>query len=999
MSQQLTHANTDTRGYSKVAESELVHRHLTFHFLSRLCSARLRLSRRCYLTTAHEDGDYIRRFAASWPDFSSRERYNADQTRSFLPYTTHFHEDEERRSSPPQRALTGHGPLTIRDLPRPQQALPVDTPKRGSAASLLDGGLTTKELNAAQHIFSGITEVHRLPVTPGNPHSLMRTDAHTPDWGKQAIFNQPRSRAGPLPSGSILDFARVHEELEAKRAQPRALRHLTSTKTSRAVSTERDFASKTWTIEPATQGNGGLTNAMRESSATDITWVGALDFPTDALPANLKEEISDCLANDYAAVAVYVKDKDFQGHYAGYCKTILWPILHYQVPDHPKSRAYADHSWKFYHAINQAFADRIVDNYKRGDIIWIHDYHLLLVPKMVRSKLPDAQIGFFLHTAFPSSEVFRCLWMRTELLEGILGANLIAFQVDEYTQHFLQTCSRILTVESTPQGVQLEDHFVNVMSEPIGINLVAVEEQRALPEVKDWISLILDKYRDMQIIVSRDKLDGISGVRHKLLSYELFLNKYPEFRDKVVFIQVATSASEQAELMATVSEIVTRIESVHSTLAHQPVVFLRQDIPFPQYLALLTVADILIVGSLRDGMNITAHDYVLCQDGKYSDKRYGSLILSEFTGSAAVFGKWAITINPWHYQQQASAIKEALTMDTNEKKSRWEHLHEIVLEQTGGAWASHLAEALRTVHKEHAAHDTTSIPRLSQTQVSAAYKDSSSRVFILDYEGTLAPHKTHTGITIGSPQRVLDTLVDLLQDSKNLVYIMSGRTPEELQNHFKTVPRLGLIAENGGFYREAGVENAEWTGFADMDEMQRWKSAVKGVLRYYLERMEGTYVEERHCSLFMRFDKCEDKESAARMIGECANHINGAFNKMRVRAVPVNQAIHIETQDWSKAFATEQILVQRSEAGSTPDFLLIAGDDREDEGVFRWANKLRSVDTKHVFTVSVGKRNTEAQATLTQGTSGLLTLMNRLAKLSTESQPTDYFNAKQKKDA
>lgn len=768
----------------------------------------------------------------------------------------------------------------------------------------------------------------------------------------------------------------------------------------RARSSERAFESKAWTIETALQGNGGLANAMRENhtdTPSDITWHGTLDFPTDSLPESLRDDISDHLANEYQAHAVFVSDKNFQGHYAGYCKTILWPIFHYQVPDHPKSRAYADHSWKYYSAVNQAFADRVVENYKRGDIIWIHDYHLLLVPKMIREKLPDAQIGFFLHTAFPSSEVFRCLVMRTELLEGILGANLVAFQVDEYAEHFLQTCSRILTVETTSKGVQLDDHFVNVSSKPIGVNLKAVNEQRETPEVRDWIAKISQRYAGKRVIVARDKLDSISGVRHKLLSYELFLNKYPEWRDNIVLVQVATSTSEQAELMATVSDIVTRIESAHSTLAHQPLVFLQQDIPFSQYLALLSIADILIVGSLRDGMNLTAHDYVICQDGTYSDKRHGSLILSEFTGSAALFGDAVLSINPWAYTDQCNAIKRALEMSSTEKEARWTRLHNIVLEHTGGKWAKSLAESLVQVHEEHAAHDTTSIPRLSLPQVATAYKASKKRVFILDYEGTLAPHRTQTGITLGSPQRVIDALGDLLQDPRNLVYVMSGRMPDELDNHFKTVPKLGLIAENGCFIREAGVETGDWVSYPDMANIDQWKNDVKGILRYYLERMEGAYLEERHCSLFLRFDKCEDKEAAARMIGECADHINGAFNKMRVRAVPINQAILIETLDFSKGFAAERILehLQKDTSADVTDFLLIAGDDREDESVFRWANELGKQEIiKHVFTVSVGRRNTEAQATLTQGTSGLLTVLIKLAKLSAAAQPEDYFNVK-----
>ncbi|KAH0245256.1 alpha,alpha-trehalose phosphate synthase-like protein subunit, partial [Aureobasidium melanogenum] len=229
-----------------------------------------------------------------------------------------------------------------------------------------------------------------------------------------------------------------------------------TTGTSRRGSNERNFARKTWTVEPAVQGNGGLINAIRAHDAIrsdedfQKIWVGTLGFPTDALVDTKKEEISDKLANEYDAVTVFPSDRDIDGHYTHYCKTILWPVFHYQIPDHPKSKAYEDHSWEFYRNVNQNFADKIIANYKRGDVIWIHDYHLLLVPGMIRKKLPDAQIGFFLHAAFPSSEVFRCLSTRKELLEGMLGANLVAFQTKEYAHHFLQTCSRLLTVEATP---------------------------------------------------------------------------------------------------------------------------------------------------------------------------------------------------------------------------------------------------------------------------------------------------------------------------------------------------------------------------------------------------------------------------------------------------------------------------------------------------------------------------------------------------------------------
>lgn len=169
-------------------------------------------------------------------------------------------------------------------------------------------------------------------------------------------------------------------------------------------------------------------------------------------------------------------------------------------------RAYEDHSWCYYVALNQAFADTIIRDYKKGDQIWVHDYHLLLVPKMIRDKIPDAKISFFLHVAFPSSEVFRCLAVRNELLEGILGACLVGFQTPEYTRHFLQTCSRLLCVEATPNGIQLEDHFIHVISDPIGIDPVSLDVKRKEPAVEEWIKIISERYRGKKLIVARDKV-------------------------------------------------------------------------------------------------------------------------------------------------------------------------------------------------------------------------------------------------------------------------------------------------------------------------------------------------------------------------------------------------------------------------------------------------------------------------------------------------------------
>jgi trehalose-6-phosphate synthase len=353
---------------------------------------------------------------------------------------------------------------------------------------------------------------------PEGPRSIIApSDPHSPAWGTNRIFNQPRSRASSPPPADILKHNKTVEKAESLgRAGVR------QPQMERSDSHDRVFASAEWTVEPADQGNGGLRNAVqaavRSGNLDEKIWVGTLGMPTDALKNTRQiQDIEDRLATEYDSLTVCCKDSDFDGHYTHYCKQILWPVFHYQIPDNPKSKAYEDHSWVYYVKVNQAFADKIVKNWKRGDVIWIHDYHLLLVPAMIRKKIPDAKIGFFLHVAFPSSEVFRCLAVRKELLEGMLGANLIGFQIHEYARHFLQTCSRILMVEATNDGIQLEDRFIDVINLAIGIDPVALHKSRADPDAARWLNIMQERYRGKKLIVARDKLDQVRGVRPKLL--------------------------------------------------------------------------------------------------------------------------------------------------------------------------------------------------------------------------------------------------------------------------------------------------------------------------------------------------------------------------------------------------------------------------------------------------------------------------------------------------
>ena len=456
-----------------------------------------------------------------------------DALSRFLPHTVHF---ELRKSTihpapPLPPPVATEAILFAEGLVGP---IPMHTPE---IATEHEQFFLSNKTSSIGSYFSKVQQISGLPTpTP--------SETHSPLWGR-GVFNQPKSRAEDLPPASILKHSRYPERAARSRAG--------SITEIREESHDRAFKTADWSIQASEQGNPAVRNAVNAAcrsgfvkdrlwasriyveigDSTNIRQVGTLGMPTDALECTQKLEIEEKLENEYDSLTVFATDSDLDGHYSHYCKTILWPVFHYQIPDNPKSKAYEDHSWVYYVKINQAFADRIIKSWKRGDVIWIHDYHLLLVPAMVRKKIPDAQIGFFLHVAFPSSEVFRCLAVRNELLEGVLGANLIGFQTQEYCNHFLQTCNRILLVEATPEGVQLEDRFVNIATFPTGVDLKSLNIRRQEPEVIEWIKRIRAKYQDKQLVVARDKLDHIRGVRQKLLAYELFLNKNPHLEEKV----------------------------------------------------------------------------------------------------------------------------------------------------------------------------------------------------------------------------------------------------------------------------------------------------------------------------------------------------------------------------------------------------------------------------------------------------------------------------------
>ncbi|KII83794.1 glycosyltransferase family 20 protein [Plicaturopsis crispa FD-325 SS-3] len=744
-----------------------------------------------------------------------------------------------------------------------------------------------------------------------------------------AISEAPPAR--PFPTSRKAHM--THTEHIPSRVQRKHSRS-SSRRGEKDISQSAPF-NQPWHFEPNPHCNGGLKNAVQ--SAGDKLrrklWVGALGTETDSFSDGLRSNIDRRMLQQCDSLPVWIPDAEFESCYDEFChqetseRQVLWPCLHYAIPDAPKTKLfYESASYKQYVAVNRRFADVIIANYQEGDIVWVNDYHLMLLPQMLRSS-PDfpqnAPIGFFMHVAFPSSEIFRCLSVRESLLRGLLDADLVGFQTASYARHFRQTVSRILSLEALPKGIQVEgggnNRFVDVGVFPMGIDVAALTERKREPEVLDWVQSLKQRYAGMKIVVGRDKLDEIQGVKYKIKAFEAFLDKYKEFQGKVVLIQVALQTTESNELAGDVADTVSHINSRFSTLTYQPVVFLHtQDLTFAQYLALLTVADAFLVTSLREGMALRTHEFVECQED-----RHRPLILSEFTGSYSYSGfRSCIAINPWDIRGTAKAIHQALTMSDDEATSRWEDLHNHVVTQTAQAFVSSFLTRCLRASTEHLQADLSAVPRLDIARLLPKYRHSRKRLLLIDLESTIWKRDlTREGLLkpFSPPDDVIALLNKLASDPKNQVWLLSGLPVKgKLDTIAEKVPKIGIVAENGCFLKTAPTRHAPSTWINMVSNFNlTWKSACVEILNYFTERTPGSFVEDREASIVWRFwtdpeDAAADNHDfqwARRQAAEAQNHIFDSLGeRYGLRIIPGKNSFLVLPNNISRSTAVGAIL-------------------------------------------------------------------------------------------
>lgn len=798
-------------------------------------------------------------------------------------------------------------------------------------------------------------------------------------------------------ASAIGDFSEGLAELQLTRTRTNSsigLRHRRRAGSIRRHSSV-DFAQVPWKVIKQKKGNGGLYNAVKRAireGVSDVKWVGLLGMPTDGLPAPTKREVDNALRLQNCNVA-YVSDSAIEGHYDNYCKELIWPLFHCQVPVLPFSKEYEQHTWQDYVEVNEAIARKVIEVYNPGDVIWVHDYHLMLVPRMVRAALPDASIGFFMHVAFPSSEVFRCLANRAELLEGMLASNLIGFQISEYVQHFMMTAARILAVDTSEGRVEIDGRDVDIMACAIGSDPEKLDKDMQSEQVKSFRKIIRSRWPSSKLIVARDKLGPTRGLRQKLQAYKLFLRNNPDLANKTVLIQVALSDSEDDDDSTDIETIADSINSEFGDMAagDQPVVLLRKNIVFEQYLALIAEADAFIVSALRDGMNLTCHEFVYCNDSS----RNAPLILSEFTGSASIFHDDALLVNPYDQKEMAEAFYTALFMPQEERERRSRALRKHISEHTGVNWVrASLSSIEEAWYVDQArAVQKPDIPALTTTYRASENKRlliievgvSASPLMLMDPRNSSKVSKP--GTAVGRPalphsmsayysSRLTFVLRGLLNDHRNIIYVSSAESCAHMDRVFRPLPGVGLIAESGKYVRYFGDE--EWFEIGLPTDTE-WQDDVAKIIQPMQEMNLLRKVDFHESTIVLHMDQgpANTDERQRTTLGVYVSLINETFSYRGVRC---------RIEDDKMIVYTEDISIQRLQAclrvlATVPeriDFMMYANQPISldaDDVIYRLLERRKkSGGVKELVTILLGKHPTVANCSV-DGINSLLTLL------------------------
>ncbi|EDO18440.1 hypothetical protein Kpol_1032p34 [Vanderwaltozyma polyspora DSM 70294] len=661
-----------------------------------------------------------------------------------------------------------------------------------------------------------------------------------------------------------------------------------------------------------------------------------------------------------------------QNRWRKYAENVIWPTFHYILKQSAEGEE-ENNWWYDYVRFNEAYAMEISKIYQNGDIIWVHDYYLLLLPQLLRMQLNpknddknfNLKIAYFHHSPWPSNEYFRCLPRRKQILDGLLGADRICFQNDGFSRHFVSSCKRLLdsTSKKSKNEFDIDQYQISayggdviVDSLPIGIDTKVYLEKAFDKDIDSKVLAIKQAYQDKKIIIGRDRLNEVSGVIQKLRAFETFLAMYPEWRDKVVLIQVSSPTNNKdsqttIKLEQQVNDLVNSINVTYGNLNFSPVQHYYMRIPTDVYFSLFRSADLCLVTTVRDGINTTSLEYVTIKSKTSQFQCYGDpLILSEFSGSCTVLDK-AIIVNPWDSVAVAKSINSALNLTVEQKYALQEQVWSQV--PTIQDWTDKFLATFKTITEKFGndpSSDRRITPALNRPILLENYNKAKRRLFLFDYDGTLTPIVQDPAAAIPSA-RLYSILDKLVADPKNQIWIISGRDQKFLNKWLGSrLPQLGLSAEHGCFIKDVSHEG--WVNLTEKYDMS-WQEAVSKKMEEFTDRTPGSFIERKKVALTWHYRRAVPELGEYNSL-ELKNELEEIAQKydlevmegkanVEVRPKFVNKGEIVKRLVWHKHGEQQNLLAGPDFnllIDDMPDFVLCLGDDFTDEDMFRQLNSV-----------------------------------------------------------
>jgi trehalose 6-phosphate synthase/phosphatase len=660
---------------------------------------------------------------------------------------------------------------------------------------------------------------------------------------------------------------------------------------------------------------GGLASALRAVRG-DALWIG---WPGTVVPEALQADVRKRLGKDNL-VPIFLTAREEEDFYNRVCNDTLWPLLHY-FGDRLRLTPEA---WARYVEVNQRFADAILERCGPTTRVWIHDFHLMLVPAMLRARQPRLSVGFFLHTPFPSSEVYRLLPARADVLRGLLGANYVSFQVGDYARHFRSSCLRVIGIDSSPDAIQVAGRDVGIGIDPIGIDTIGFRETLSRPETAGLLDDLERQYEGRKLVLGVERLDYTKGIPQKLLAFERFLEQDPARARTTTMLQILVpSRLESPEYRQQRDEIellIARINGRFGQPGLTPVEYLHRDISKEGLVALYRRADVMMVTPLRDGMNLVAHEFVLCQSEPGLPGRWrGALLLSELAGSAQVL-PGALLVNPWDVDGMVEHLATAVELDPRERRRRLETMARRVEALDCRKWADGFLTRLgRHSRRDRRVKPPPTVDDEALERLQRRFSRARTRTILLDYDGTLRELEPHPDLAI--PTREIRALLrQLAKLPATDVHIVSGRRRSNLEQWFGQLP-IHLCAEHGYLAKSPG---GEWRTLVELD--LTWMRPIERLLRKVAADVPGAHVERKSVSVTWHYREAEPEYGSWRA-HELLNDLGQHLANANAEILRGHRVIEVRARGVDKGLYVRDVFPDGKEPTR---FVIGLGDDRTD---------------------------------------------------------------------